>query len=64
MFELIKSVKSMAALWAWCILAALLYLAFFWDRQGSIAFIVGQAVLGLVGLAREWYIHQHYVREK
>lgn len=58
--EWLKTSAGMLFLWSGCIVMGLVYLFGLWDGQGSPAFIVGQIVLGLVGLLRETYISRHY----
>ncbi len=60
--ELIKSAAWMQFLWMGCIVMGLVYLFGLWDSKGSSAFIVGQIVLGVVGLLRERYVRTHYHR--
>jgi len=46
----------MTFFWVGCAVMGIVYLLGVWDGQGSAAFIVGQIVLGIVGVAREFYI--------
>lgn len=62
MAELIKSAAWMQFLWMGCIVMGIVYLTGLWDGNGSPAFIIGQIVLGVVGLLRERYVRAHYRR--
>lgn len=42
--------------WSGCIVMGLVYFFGLWDGQGSPAFIVGQVVIGTVGLLREIHL--------
>ena len=42
--------------WSGCIVMGLVYFLGLWDGQGSPAFIVGQVVIGAVGLLREIHL--------
>lgn len=59
--EFIKSATWMQSLWTGCIVMGLVYLLGLWDGHGSPAFIVGQIMLGVIGVLREIYIARHYV---
>ena len=61
--EMFKSSAAMLCLWTGCIVMGLIYLFGLWDGQGSLEFIVGQVVLGIIGVLRETYIVRHYVRK-
>ncbi len=54
--EFIKNTYWMTFFWVGCAVMGIVYLLGVWDGQGSAAFIVGQIVLGIVGVAREFYI--------
>lgn len=54
-----KSNKAMVSLWVGCMVMGAVYLFGLWDGLGSPAFIVGQIVLGAIGLTRELYLKKH-----
>jgi len=54
--EIFKSSSAMLSFWSGCIVMGLIYLFGLWDGQGSPAFIVGQVVIGAVGLLREIHL--------
>lgn len=58
----IRSASLMSFFWAGCAVMPLVYLYGLWDGRSSPAFIVGQVVLGVVGLCREAYIQNKYRR--
>lgn len=63
MLRMFESSAAMLFLWTGCIVMGAIYLFGVWDGLGSPAFIVGQIVLGVVGMLREAYIIRHYVRK-
>lgn len=48
-----KSGKAMRCLWIGCIIMGLGYALFLLDERDALPFVIGQIVLGLIGLARE-----------
>lgn len=48
-----KSGNQMRCLWIGCIVMGLAYAVFLLDSREALAFVLGQVVLGLIGLARE-----------
>ena len=54
--EIFKSSSAMRFFWSGCIVIGLVYFFGLWDGQGSPAFIVGQVVIGTVGLLREIHL--------
>lgn len=57
--DFIKSTRWMSFYWIGCIVMGFVFLFGIWNWQGSSAFIVGQIVMGVIGLLREVYIKRH-----
>jgi len=44
--------------WMGCVVLGIIYLFGIWDGQGTSAFIVGQIIMGVIGLIREYQINK------
>ncbi len=55
---MLLSSKYMLAIWIGCIVLGFAYIAFIWNGSDSLAFVVGQIVLGVIGIVREISINR------
>lgn len=56
LFKPYESHSQMSLLWAGYFVMGLAYYLWLWDEAGSPAFIIGQIIMGALGMCREYHL--------